>query len=276
MKRCSTCNRTYTDPNLKFCIDDGTPLTEVETEDDTTVVRPRGNEDDEWNAAGYQPPASYVPSGDEPRKSRRVWPWIVGIGGAFILGILALSIAAAIFVPRLMRARQNERARVNINRPANANTGENRNANTAETGNANTGSTEPVNTPPPTDHDQVLQQLQQLENEWTVANLNADKKKLDRILADDYVGQASEDGGLQSKAEYIRTIERDTQVEKWEFSDLKLSLAGDRATLSGIITYFLRDRTLSFDFRDKFVWRDGRWQATGAELKQRGTPGVNL
>lgn len=278
MKRCSTCNRAYTDPNLSFCIDDGTPLTEVATEDDTTVVRPRGNEHDEWNAVAYRPPTSYVPPGvEQPGKQRRVWLWVVGIAGAFILGIVAISIAAAIFVPRLMRARQNERASVNINEQRNANTAEDRNANTADTSNANSDSTEPVDTtPPPADREQVLEQLKQLEHEWTVANLNADKKKLDRILADDYVGQASEEGGLQSKAEYIQTIERDSQVEKWEFSDLTLTLAGDRATLSGIITYFLRDRTLSFDFRDRFVWRNGRWQATGAELKRRGNVGTDL
>lgn len=118
--------------------------------------------------------------------------------------------------------------------------------------------------------------MKDLENEWTVANLNADKKKLERILADDYAGQESEEGGLQTKSEYINSLERDTEVEKWEFSDLNVMLAGDRATLSGMITYFVRDRSISFDFKDKFVWRDGRWQATGAELKRRGNAGTDL
>src|ERR1044071_7725298 len=26
MKRCPTCDRTYTDPSLNFCLEDGTPL----------------------------------------------------------------------------------------------------------------------------------------------------------------------------------------------------------------------------------------------------------
>ena len=142
--------------------------------------------------------------------------------------------------------------------------------------NSNSNSTEHDNTAPPSNHDQVLAQLKDLENDWTTANLNADKKKLDRILADDYAGQESEEGGLQTKKEYIDTIERDSQVEKWEFSNLSLALAGDRATLSGIITYFVRDRSVSFDFKDRFVWRDGRWQATGAELKRRGDVGTDL
>jgi len=275
MKRCSTCNRTYTDPNLSFCIDDGTPLTTVETEDETTVVRPNAREDDDWNAMAYRPPPPYVPPGTIDKPRRRVWPWVVGIAGAFILGIAAIGIVAAILVPRMMRARQNERPRVTVRQPDNSNTTENRNTNTAPS-NTNSNSTEHANTPPPSDHDQVLAQLKDLETEWTIANLNADKKKLDRILADDYAGQESEEGGLQTKSEYIETIERDTQVEKWEFSDLNLLLTGDRATLSGIITYFVRDRSVSFDFKDRFVWRDGRWQATGAELKRRGNVGTDL
>jgi len=279
MKRCSTCNRTYTDPNLSFCIDDGTPLTPVETGDDTTVVKPRDKGDDEWNAVAYRPPSAYVPPGGEVKPRRRVWPWVVGIAGAFLLGILAISVAAVILAPRLMK--RNERGRVTINEPANSNTAENRNTNTADTSNANSNSTEGVDAPPPTNRDQVLAQLRDLENEWTVANINADKKKLDRILADDYVGQApGREGGLEVKADYIKRVEHDTETDKWEFSELKLTLVGERATLSGIITYFFRNgRAVSLDFTDKFVWRDGRWQATGAEIKERGnqaTPGTPL
>jgi hypothetical protein len=272
MKRCSTCNRTYTDPNLSFCIDDGTPLTTVETDDDATVVRPRDTEENEWNAVAYRPPSPYVPPGTGTKPRRRVWPWVIGLAGAFIVGMMALSVVALILVPRLQRQRE----RVGVG-PGVGSRPENSNTHTPATpSNANSNSTENINTPPPSDHDQVLAQLKDLENDWTVANLNADKKKLDRILADDYVGQSDEDGGLQSKAEYIDTIERNPDVEKWEFSDLNLNLAGERATLSGIITYFVQDRSVSFDFKDRFVWRDGRWQATGAELKRRGKVGTDL
>lgn len=266
MKRCSTCNRTYTDPNLSFCIDDGTPLTPVATDDETTVVKPRGNEDDEWNAVAYQPPRPNVTLGAQPKR-RRVWPWVVGIAGAFILGILALSIFFIVTVQR--RFRESERERVAVSQPANSNTAENSNANTAETTNSNST----VNTPPPANQDQVLAHLKDLENEWMVANVNADKKKLDRILADDYVGQSGPEGALETKAEYLERTERDTQIQKWEMSEEKLTLTGDRATLAGIVTFFLRDgRVGSFDFKDKFVWRDGRWQATGSELTARKPP----
>lgn len=266
MKRCSTCNRTYSDPNLSFCIEDGTPLTPVE--DESTVVSPRPDEsraDGDWNAAPYQPPRSYVPA-STPAPRRRVWPWVVGILGAFIVGIVVIGIAAAILAPRWLRARQNERVIT-----TNSNEAQNSNAATPAT-NSNdnaANANENVYTPPPADHDQVLAQLTALEHDWTVANFNADKRALDRILADDYVGPAGENGQLQSKAEYLRTIQRNTDIDKWEFDDLKLVLAGDRATLSGKVKLIAGDNEDEYDFRDKFVWRDSRWQATGSEVKRR-------
>jgi hypothetical protein len=272
MKRCSTCNRTYTDPNLSFCIEDGTPLTTINYEDETTVVSPRSNEND-WNATAYQPPGSYVPPGTDPgRPRRRVWPWVLGIAGAFILGIVALSIAAVVLAPRLMRSARNQQREapppVQQREIPNTNTSP-ENANVAVPPvNANANANESVAVAPPADRDLVLGQLTDLENDWTVANLNADKKALERILADDYVGPTNE-GELQTKADYIRTIQRDTTVDKWDFDDLKVTLTGDRATLTGKITYQTKDEELEFDFTDKFVWRDGRWQATGSQVKRR-------
>ena len=264
MKRCTTCNRTYTDPNLSFCIDDGTPLTPVEPDDDATVVTPRNNPESEWNAAAYQPPPSYVPPASQAKR-RRAWPWIVGIFGAFILGILVIGIAAAILVPRAVR--RVEPVQANVNRSENSNTA-------PETNNANSNTTEHADATVPTNHDQVLADLKDIENDWTVANLNADKKKLDRILADDFVGE--NEGQMQSKADYIRTIERDSSISKWEFSNLNLKQAGDRATLTGTITLFAEDRKGAYDFTDKFVWRDGRWQATSSEVKETSNSGVDL
>ena len=259
MKRCSTCNRTYTDPNLSFCIDDGTPLTAVDPQDESTVVSPRGTGTDE---AAYRPPSGYVPPA--PRK-RRVWPWVVGILGAFILGIVAISIAAAILVPRWMRSAQNERPVTNEPR----NTNRPQNSNSVAPANSNSNANVSIDVPPPTDHDEVLAQLTKLENDWTVANINDDKAALERILADDYVGR-TEQGEPYSKADYLRTNQRDERIEKWDFDDLKLDLAGDRAWLSGKITYELKDEDdLKYEFLDRFVWRDGRWQATASAVKAR-------
>ena len=291
MQRCPTCNKTFTNQQLSFCTDDGTPLVSVAvpedaTEDEVTRVRPstRDSETDDSRPAGaseshsvppYQPPGSYNPRDYSGQSKRRTWPWLVGILGLVFLVFAGLVIAGAFLIPKMMRAANTNSHNLNANIQGNNSnsslSGPNFNSNSNsgngnESGNDTSGGAD--TTPAPADDEKVLQELTDLEQEWTVANINADKKKLDRILADDYVGE-SPDGTRQGKAEYLRTAKRDTAIQKWNFEDLKLSLTGDRATLSGIIRLDVRDergqnQNLAFRFTDKFVWRDGRWQATGS------------
>jgi len=277
MKRCPTCNKTYTEENLSFCIVDGTPLTEIVEEDESTVVSARNSEQshdqerrDDWDAVAYKPPGAYVPPGGSGG-SRRVWPWVLGVVSVLVLGLMGLAIAAILLVPRVI---QSAKRQATTESNENLQNNENENSNSAaatnsETNkNANTGTeSEKENAPAPTDKEQVLAQLTDLENEWTVANINADKRKLDQILADDYVGQAAE-GGTEGKAQYLRTIKRDTTVQKWEFEDLKVALHGDRATLIGRVKLHTDQGDVSYRFTDRFVWRDGRWQATGSEVER--------
>ena len=239
MKRCPTCNRTYTDPNLSFCVEDGTPLSTEEPADESTVVTP------------YRPPSAYVRPGSLPDKRRKAWPWVLGLFSAFGLGAILLLLVAFVLVPRFAKSveRTPTTTANNTNTETNANVTEN------------------VNTPAPTDEADVLAQLTELEHEWTTANLNADKQKLEVILADDYVGSSPE--GLLGKTEYLNTIQRDTGIEKYEFRDLKVVLAGTRATLTGGITYVGQEQTVSYNFIDRFVWRNGRWQATGSEIQRK-------
>ncbi|MGI8837805.1 MAG: DUF4440 domain-containing protein [Pyrinomonadaceae bacterium] len=280
MKRCPTCKRTFTDQNLSFCTDDGTPLVKVvdESAEETLVYPSASDRGPEPSASAnpvqpaYQPPGSYVPPPGQPAK-RRVWLWILAILAIVLIAIAALGIAAAVFVPRMLRAAANQNssnANVRSYRTDNnniANTIANSNANSnvnSDAHNENDNSDEENLVAPPTNEEEVLAQLNDLENDWTVANINADKKKLDRILADDYVGKS--EGRPQGKAEYLKTIEPDSTIQKWEFEDLEVSLAGDRATLTGIIRLQVKDQEVAFNFTDKFVWRDGRWQAIGSEV----------
>lgn len=281
MKRCPTCNKTFTDRNLSFCIDDGTPLIEVEfPADEVTQVSPSpgqgssggsGNQ----NLPAYLPPRAYAPAGTPPPQAKRkVWPWVLGILALLLLLVAGMGIAAVYFLPGMIREATNDNSIVNRNDNRTDRSNSNRNSNTLQK-NANDNSTVNESAPPPTDEQQVLVQLRELEHEWTVANINADKKKLDRILADDYVGEDPE-GKTHGKAEYIRTIERDTSIQKWDFEDLKVELNGDRASLSGILRLQVDDKPAAFRFTDKFVWRDGRWQAVGSEVTllkaEKGVP----
>lgn len=271
MKRCPTCGKNYTDQNLSFCIEDGTPLVPATSESEPTTGEPSYRPSD-WKGPAYEPPHTYMPPGGSNK--RKVWPWVVGILGVLVIGIVGMSIAAAFLLPRMMRAQANRNAPPrNANVESNSNQRSDLNANSPDHNPAeaekNTIDVPPadVDSAAPTDKEQVLAQLKDIENDWTVANINADKKKLERILADDYVGTSSE-GKTQGKAEYIQTIKRDSQVQKWSFEDLKLSLRGDRATLTGTVRLLIQDQDVRYHFTDKFVWRDGRWQATGSEVER--------
>lgn len=279
MKSCPTCNQTFTDLNLSFCIDDGTPLVSVAAPaDETTVVSPSSGDSAsipsprevykprDWQAPDYQPPG-FQTSTTAPTK-KKAWPWVVGILAALVIGVIGIGIAGAILVPNMLRTASNKNSsNPNVERSGDPNSNLNSNEPVSQSENSGTPVDDDDATPPPTDKDVVLAALTDLEHEWTVANINADKQKLNRILADDYVGMSS-DGKNQGKAEYLRTIERDTAIQKWEFEDLKVTLMGDRATLDGVIRLQLSDQEAAFRFTDKFVWRDGRWQAGGSEISR--------
>lgn len=280
MKSCPTCNKTFTDPNLSFCIDDGTPLISVAApEDETTVVSPSGASASippppevykprDWQAPDYQPPG-FQPSTAAPSR-KKAWPWLVGVLAALVIGVIGIGIAAAILGPKKLRTASNKNSS-NSNGDFRGDPNSNLNSSppVSQSNNENNGPfvDEDDATPPPTDKDVVFAALTDLEHEWTVANINADKQKLNRILADDYVGMSS-DGKNQGKAEYLKTIERDTSIQKWEFEDLKVTLMADRATLDGVIRLQLPDQEAAYRFTDKFVWRDGRWQAVGSEISR--------
>ena len=286
MKRCPTCNQTFTDPNLSFCIEDGTPLIKTESpanDPEATIVSPshpgEGEsgpvaslepETGDWKGPAYQPPGQFAAtSGTQKRGS---WPWAVGILALLLLALTGLGIAAAIFVPGMLRSaqkRNDNRSSFPINpRPVeNSNTNANSNANSNSSPANNNETNSNSNTPPPTSEELVLSDLKNIENEWSVANFNADKTKLARILADDYVGTSAE-GVIEGKADYIRNIKGDPTITHWEFQNLKLALKGNRATLTGTVSLDSseRDEPIVIRFTDKFVWRDGRWQAVGSEV----------
>lgn len=284
MKRCPTCNRTFTDAHLSFCIDDGTPLQVApETVDEITVVNPSAgrsaNEDPQtkpyaprdWTTPAYLPPGSPLPG--EPARKKRVWPWVVGIFGILVIAFIGLGVAAIVYFPKILTnqpATNNRNARLSNSNtnvvPENGNTNTTAPNSNANVGNENANRNSDENQPP-ADHADVLSSLTDLEHDWTVANINADKKALDRILADDYVA-TTPNGQTIGKAEYLTTIQRDTTTDDWKFEDLKLDLKGPRATLSGAVKFRAGDRETVFNFVDKFVWREGRWQATGSELTQ--------
>ena len=91
MKVCPRCQKTYSDDNLNFCLDDGTVLTQAgspstqESMPETVFMnQPRptaphtsfGNEPAAQGSWSSQPPP-YVQAA--PKKKSRMWIWVVGI-----------------------------------------------------------------------------------------------------------------------------------------------------------------------------------------------------
>lgn len=275
MKRCPACNRTFTDPNLSFCIDDGTPLVDSAVDDETTVVSPspkdqgsdQGYKPRDWQTPAYQPPG--YQTYPDTKSKRKTWPWVVGIFALVILVFGGLGIAAAIMFPKLLRTTTNRNSNASLPVAASRTPDLSTEPLPTPTVRDNSDDNENANsdTLPPTDETKVLADLTNLEHDWTVANINADKEALDRILADDYVGVLP-NGRNQGKAEYLATIKRDDSVQRWDFKNLKVTLNNDRASLTGVVQLEYDGGVAALQFTDKFVWRDGRWQAVSSEVEE--------
>jgi len=145
MKRCPTCNRTYTDTSLNFCLEDGTPLTadappvdpnatirypaarDTAEPPPTEIYRPQPQVVSPRPATPAPPPPpqpqQWTPTPTAapppPKKSNAIW-WVVG--GLLVLLVLGAGLVGVlIFLASLSS---------NTNRNLNANTrNENRNSN---------------------------------------------------------------------------------------------------------------------------------------------------
>ena len=98
MKRCPTCNRTYTDETLRFCLDDGTPLTAPDQLSTPTVIiePPPTVPYRAGRGTVNQPQRPWTPP--PPKPKRKVWPWVLGglvvvfiLGSSFILLLIGLN-----------------------------------------------------------------------------------------------------------------------------------------------------------------------------------------
>jgi len=107
MKRCPTCNRTYTDLSLNFCLEDGTPLTADAPDPNATIRYPAARDTSEPPPTEiYRPQPQVVtprpttpqpppppqwtpaPAATPPRKkSNAIW-WILGgLAAVVVIGV---------------------------------------------------------------------------------------------------------------------------------------------------------------------------------------------
>ena len=117
MKRCPTCDRTYTDPSLNFCLEDGTPLApDAPAYDPNATIRyPSARDTIEpppteiyrpEPAVTPPPPRRTTPTPTPPpppppqKKSNAIW-WILGgliavivVGGGLVVLFIALALSS--------------------------------------------------------------------------------------------------------------------------------------------------------------------------------------
>src|SRR6185295_19439834 len=159
MKRCPSCNRTYTDLSLNFCLEDGTPLVidappaeanatvryppprNTSEPPPTEIYRPDSAAVREVRSMPPPPPPppawNPVPDGRQ-KKSNAVW-WI--LGGVFLVGIVGIGLVVGLLVLASMGSvNENENnANSNVKVPnANANSSNSNYGNA----NSNTNSSE--------------------------------------------------------------------------------------------------------------------------------------
>ncbi len=79
--------------------------------------------------------------------------------------------------------------------------------------------------PHPKKHD-AKQQVEDLEEQWRVAQLAGDTATMDKMLSDDYIG-ISMTGEVDTKAQQLhRVVDRKLVLTKLELSDMKVKLVG--------------------------------------------------
>ena len=142
MKRCPTCQRTYTDASLNFCLEDGTPLLSDAAPGPPPVeIRhqpgPLLNQVDPTAQPRHWSP---VPPMPPQRKSNAVW-WV--LGGIVVAGIVVVGAMVMILALASMGSNSNTNSNGNENlRNANSRANRNSNANTNVANVSNANSTE--------------------------------------------------------------------------------------------------------------------------------------
>ena len=101
----------------------------------------------------------------------------------------------------------------------------------------------------------VEEQLVQLDQAWTRAELKGDKKAAGALVGDDFVG-TTQRGEIQNKAEYIAGITPNSDMVKAD--DYKITIHGNIAIMTHRSTV---EGVRNIQFRSTHVWmkRGGKW-----------------
>jgi hypothetical protein len=249
MKRCPSCQRSYTDDTQMFCLSDGTPLVS-EAAPSPAWTPPAGTPNPVWTPPG---------AGAQAAQKKSILPWVLAGVFVLLLGFVAIAGVAAFFLLRNSSS-ENSRNDNSIICTSNEND-ENSNSGSQNTGSQNSSDV-------PTNKALVLKQLYDIEYAWCAAELKGDTAAIDRLLASEFTATLT-DGTTQNKQQYLASMKPDEYERSCSYSDFSLGQSANYAVIIGYNTITGRDAngpyTERFKFTDTFVWRDGRWQATATK-----------
>jgi len=111
----------------------------------------------------------------------------------------------------------------------------------------------------------VAAQLKQIENDWSAAQKARDTKKLEEILADQWVG-IGPDAKTSDKAKAIEDVKAPgNSLDSYEMGPMDVRVFGNTAIVIGSDTEKSKDS--GKDTSGKYVWTDvfikqnGKWKA---------------
>jgi len=118
---------------------------------------------------------------------------------------------------------------------------------------------------PATSDSSVAAQLKQIENDWSAAQKARDTKKLEEILADQWVG-IGPDAKTSDKAKAIEDVKAPgNSLDSYEMGPMQVRVFGNTAIVIGSDTEKSKDS--GKDTSGKYVWTDvfikqnGKWKA---------------
>ncbi len=108
----------------------------------------------------------------------------------------------------------------------------------------------------------------QMERDWTEAALKKDVATLDKILADDWVGQGIT--GSATKAQALADLKSgDSKQDSVTLGEMKVRVFGNTAVVTGSddekTSYKGKDTSGHYTWTDVFVKLQGRWQAVASQ-----------
>ena len=236
MKSCPACHRQYADDSLRFCLEDGTALPQVNNLPETLRFETRHTD-------------------PVPQPARRVAVWPFALAGIGLLGLLFILIAGAFFYMKSI-----DRAQVAT--PTTA--GPEKTVRIAS---------DPVARPQ--SRSDVEQELERVNNEIGNALILGDLVNIEHLLADDY-RFVSDAGITLTKDDLLMLYRTgNIGYEYMTNSDLKIEVSSDfnKGVVSGRSRakgQFRRQRfTDSAFFSNTYEKRQDRWQLISGVVRHR-------